>query len=64
VEAEVNPQSFEQNRGKANPARNSSLSLAHMQHHVLAVDIADLKMLQFAAAQGCRVERRDDSPVL
>src|ERR1700733_9226994 len=61
---EVNAQSFEQNRGEPNLTRNTALSLAHMQHHALAVDIADLEVLHFAASQPRRVESGQDGPML
>ena len=32
---------------------------AHIQHHALAVEVADLQMPQFIAAQASGVERRE-----
>jgi hypothetical protein len=48
--AEVNAQPLQQNGRQSDIARNSTLSLADMQYHALAVDIVHPEMLQLSVS--------------
>ena len=58
--APILSQRFQQLWAEGHIAILAALTLLDMNHHPLAVDVADLEMGQFRATHACGVERHQD----